>query len=405
MPSPVNQRFIVSSSLEEQLRAPRRGFSKAALYATICVLFGFAWQVVQVYAAYGGNWSALFHHGYNVQVPHDKSFAGTYVFPTWGYDGEYYRMVAHDPFLHKDYFRIMDMPQMRYRRILLPLLAYATAAGRQRLIDATYLMWILVSIWAGVFWLAKYLVLWGYHPGWSCCYLLIPGILSALEQATADVAIISVTIGFIYYSAVGEAKKRYCLLALAPLIRETGLILPIATSVYEFVNRRRLWALGCVAAVIPACGWYLFVAMHIPPDKEHHFNYIPLGKFWYHLVHHDTKPAFAENVAMQIGYYLGVAGILVAFALSVWMWNKTRSLECLAALGFTAIAILFDSTGLWMSVKHFGRVFSPLLLLLALQYPLVKKRILVAPLLLMIPGSLLFSLTPLRECVHGVLGR
>ncbi|MGA8599415.1 MAG: hypothetical protein WB676_32240 [Bryobacteraceae bacterium] len=390
--------------------SPRRGLldcvrqsSSAVLYACICTLIGFAWQVVQVYAAYHGNWSALFHHGYNVAVPHDEIFAGTYVFPTWGYDGEFYRMVAHDPVAKTHYHQIMDMARMRYRRILIPLLAYVTAVGKQGFIDATYLLWLLISIWFGVFLLAKYLTFWDYHPGWSCAYLVIPGVLSALEQATIDVALISVTIGFVYYSLTGETKKRYWLLMLAPLIRETGLILPVATSVYELARKRWLWSIGCIATLIPTCAWYVFVAMRIPPDREHHFTYVPLGKFWYHLLHHDTKPVFAENIAMQIGFYLGVAGILLAFTLSGWMWSRTRSLAFLAALGFTAVAVIFDSTGLWMSVKHFGRIFSPLLLLLALQYPSLKKRILVAPLLLMIPGSLLFSLTPLRDCLHGLL--
>jgi hypothetical protein len=401
----IEQRLAVTPSLEQSLHGRQGGSSRAALYATLCVLVGVLWQLAQVYGAYGGNWSALFHHGYNVPVPHDEIFAGTYIFPTWGYDGEYYRMMGHDPLLHKDYFRIMDMPRVRYRRALLPILAYITAGGKQRLIDFTYLLWLLVSIWIGVFWFAKYLMLWHHHPAWSCCYLLIPGVLSALEQATIDVALISLTIGFIYYTLTGEVQKRYWLLPFAPLIRETGLIFPLATSLYEFVNIRRLWALACLAALIPVCGWYLFVAMRIPPDSLQHFNHIPLGMFWYHLLHHDTKPVFAENVAMQIGYYLGILGILLAFALSVWMWKKTRNLECLAALGFTAVALLFDSTGLWMSVKHFGRVFSPLLLLIALQTPIFKKRVLVVPLLLMVPGSLLFSLTPLAAAMHGLLGR
>jgi hypothetical protein len=393
---------VTVSSPDERSQGRATRIPKAVLYASFCVLLGFVWQLLQVYAAYGGNWSALFHHGYNAPVPRDEIFAGTYVFPTWGYDGEYYRMVAHDPWIRGNYFRIMDMARMRYRRALLPLLAYITADGKQRFIDFTYLLWLLISIWAGVFWLAKYLMLWHYHPRWSCCYLLIPGVFSALEQATIDVALISITIGFIYYTAAGETKKRYYLLPFAPLIRETGLILPLATAVYEFVRRRWRSALGCLAALLPACGWFLFVAMRIPPDSAHHFSYVPLGKFWYHLVHHDTKPVLAENVAMQIGYYLGVAGILLAFTLSVWTWYRARNLECFAAIGFTVVAVLFDSTGLWMSVKHFGRVFAPLLLLLALQYPSLKKRILVAPLLLMIPGSLLFSLTPLQEAAWGI---
>jgi hypothetical protein len=395
----VGQRSVVLSSKAEDIPES----SKAFLYACLCVLIGLTWQVVMVYGAYQGNWSALFHHGYNVAVPDDSVFGGTYVFPTWGYDGEFYRMVAHDPLARKDYFRIMDMPRVRYRRILVPLLAYVSAAGKQRFIDFTYLIWILISIWVGVFWLAKYLALWGYNSRWSCCYLLIPGALSALEQETIDVALISVTIGFVYYSLTRETKKRYWLLTLAPLIRETGLIFSAATSVYELAKKRWLWAVSCAATVIPACAWYVFVATRIPPDSVHHFSYVPLGKFWYHLLHHDTKPVFAENIAMQIGYYLGIAGILLAFTMSAWMWSRTRSLSFLAALGFTAVAMVFDSTGLWMSVKHFGRVFSPLLLLLALQYPSIKKRILVAPLLLMIPGSLLFSLTPLRDCLHGLL--
>jgi hypothetical protein len=74
-----------------------------------------------------------------MDLPNDPVFAGTYIFPDdLGFDGQYYRIIAHDPFLRRGWTRHIDLPAMRYRRILVPMLAYFLAFGQQRYIDAGF---------------------------------------------------------------------------------------------------------------------------------------------------------------------------------------------------------------------------------------------------------------------------
>src|ERR1700688_4786121 len=89
--------------------------------ATVAVLLVFVWTTLRIHYVFGGNWSALFCTGSEFPVPPELA-AGTYRFPdAAGYDGQMYRSLAHDPFLQKGYTRYMDSPQIRARRILVPL--------------------------------------------------------------------------------------------------------------------------------------------------------------------------------------------------------------------------------------------------------------------------------------------
>src|ERR1035441_4438181 len=123
--------------------------------AVLAVVLGSAWQITLVYSLYGGNWSALFYHGTDAGgVPNEPAFQNTYVFPDgFGFDGQYYRIIAHDPFLTRGYIGHIDMPMMRYRRILVPLMAFALACGRQPYIDAGFIATMLLFFFLGVYWL------------------------------------------------------------------------------------------------------------------------------------------------------------------------------------------------------------------------------------------------------------
>jgi hypothetical protein len=66
-----------------------------------------------------------------------------------------YRYVAHDPFLRRGLDRYLDAPLFRYRRILVPMLAFTLTAGRQNWIDMSYIAVIAVSVFCGAYWLSR----------------------------------------------------------------------------------------------------------------------------------------------------------------------------------------------------------------------------------------------------------
>src|SRR5579862_816549 len=105
--------------------------------ALLAVLIVFSWTVLRIHYACDGNWTAVFYTGTTFRVPPDLD-VGTYRFEGTGYDGQFYRYLAHDPFLEKGYFRYVDAPQLRFRRLLVPLAAWLIGFGRQPWIDGAY---------------------------------------------------------------------------------------------------------------------------------------------------------------------------------------------------------------------------------------------------------------------------
>ena len=106
----------------------RRGNSAAV--ATLSVLLVFCWTAARVHFVTAGNWTALFYTGAGIPMPPELD-KGTYRMSADGYDGQFYRLLAHDPFLGKNYARYVDAPQFRFRRCLVPMAAWLLACGQQ----------------------------------------------------------------------------------------------------------------------------------------------------------------------------------------------------------------------------------------------------------------------------------
>jgi hypothetical protein len=109
----------------------------------------------------------LFRTGGNFGAPAGPEFGDTYVFPgSYGYDGQFYRLIAHHPTARSTVG--IDVPRLRGRRILVPILAYALACGSQPHIDAAYVAVVLGFLFAGVY---------GWLDGPPCMAATLPGAL------------------------------------------------------------------------------------------------------------------------------------------------------------------------------------------------------------------------------------
>ena len=165
--------------------ADRRG--ECAVYALICACIGFAWQFLTVHYNYGGNWTALYISGSQFRLPPDLVSENVYVFPnSSGYDGQMYHYIAHDPFMQRGYAPFMDNARFRYRRILLPALAFILAGGRQPAIDGAYIAANLLFLFLGAWWLGRFLAISGRSPAWAILFVLAPAVyvLAALTLVT-----------------------------------------------------------------------------------------------------------------------------------------------------------------------------------------------------------------------------
>src|SRR6516165_6803840 len=95
----------------------------------LALCLGFLWQCTTVYRNYGGDWTALFCIGSVTAVP--PELHGGYRFQqSTGFDGQFYYIIALDPLFRRGLDHYVDWPGLRYRRILVPALAYAGALGQ-----------------------------------------------------------------------------------------------------------------------------------------------------------------------------------------------------------------------------------------------------------------------------------
>jgi hypothetical protein len=208
----------------------------------LCALAGAllagCWQAATVHFNYGGNWTALFCTGSFFPTPPGLA-AGTYTFKgSNGYDGQFYRYVAHDPWLQKGWSKYRDQPLLRRSRIVVPALAWILAGGQDPCIDAAYIAVVLLCIGLGIYWLARYLTSLHLNPAWALVFLLIPGTLISIDRLTIDIALIALTVARVWYIRSDSPVRLYVVLVLAGLTRETGLLLAGARCVHALRERR-----------------------------------------------------------------------------------------------------------------------------------------------------------------------
>ena len=116
-------------------------FMGRSTYAVLVVLLALAWQHLTVKVNYGGNWTALFCTGDAIPPPAALESENIYVFPdSYGFDGQFYHYIAHNPIPPNELTSRVELPGLRYRRVLMPLLAYALSLGNQRAVDLGYVV-------------------------------------------------------------------------------------------------------------------------------------------------------------------------------------------------------------------------------------------------------------------------
>lgn len=189
------------------------------MWALVAVLLVLAWQTLTVHANYAGNWTGLFCTGRLVRAPDSLAPATWRDASSRGYDGQYYRFIAHDPFLRLGTAAYLDAPLLRSRRILVPLLAWVVAGGRQELVDIAYVLVVAAFIFGGVYWLGGLMVEQRRHAACGLLFLAVPATIVSIDRMTVDVALAALTACFAYQLTAGRERGLWFTLAAAGLVR------------------------------------------------------------------------------------------------------------------------------------------------------------------------------------------
>jgi hypothetical protein len=384
-------------------KVPRTACAAAAAAAAVMVV---VWTSARIHYVFDGNWTALFCTGAKARVPPDLE-AETYRFPgTGGYDGQFYRYLAYDPFLWGDYTRYMDAPQLRSRRILVPLLAWMCAFGQRTRIDGAYIAVEMLFLGLGVYWCARLLARRGRSPAWGLLFVTLPATLASFDRMLVDGPLAALFAGFMLYCEEERWDRVWVLAALASLTRETGLLLIAALVAFHVYRRawRRVVQYGLGA--LPTIVWYAYLTLRLHRDAPGSILAIPAWGLLRRLLvfRHDPDPGV--ELLVRVTDVLAVIGLAVCIALAVIWVIKAQPMPVTFSVGlFAALALVLGAPSHMIEAFGFSRPVSPLLLWIMLEA--VSRgawAALAPPLLVSLSASLTFG-GPLIAIIKGLAGR
>lgn len=373
--------------------ASRQIAFQLCLYPLLAVALVAGWQATTVHVNYRGNWTALFCIGSRFPVPPELADEHLYVFPdSPGFDGQFYHLVAHDPVFRRGFHRYIDAPEYRYRRILVPLLAFALAGGQSRWIDAAYVLvcWMFVGL--GTYWACQCARMQQRPPWLGLLFVFLPAVLASIDRLVVDMALSALTLGLAIHASRAPSWKLYVILAASTLTRETGFLLVGGYCLsLSFTGRWKSTALAASSA-LPALGWFAFV--HAKAEAFHPTRVLtamPFGRLLEAVLH----PAVPTSTPLPITWLIGSAGALAlvgtlgAMALAV-LWATDREISPLqvVAVLFALLCVVLGLSGpsdLYAHIFNYGRIFTPLFLVLALHAVESGRGLFALPLACVVP--------------------
>ena len=218
-----------------------------------------------VHVNYHNQWTGLFCIGDHFPLPPPLR-ANSYVFPnSYGFDGQFYRDIAHDPFNQRGFGQYIDDPRLRYERILLPVMANFLALGRESWIDGVYIGLEWLSAFLGVYWVGRFAQLEGRSAWWGMVYLALPCTLIALDRMLSDLPFTTLCVGFFYFAYRTQWQGMFLTAMLACLAREMGVLLVGGYMAYLLWHRHFRRGIIFAGALIPFAVWWL---VEIAPDAR-----------------------------------------------------------------------------------------------------------------------------------------
>ncbi|MCX6997629.1 MAG: hypothetical protein NTV49_11210 [Kiritimatiellaeota bacterium] len=183
-----------------------------------------------------------------------------------GYDGQYFLVLALDPWLRQPgTTAALDHPQYRCRRLLFPLLGRLAALGQPAAVP--YALPLLNALAAILLvWVAARYLERGGASGWNALFMLgILGVWEVLMLTTADLLASLCLVATLYALRCERPATAALTLALACLTREVMLLVWLVLLAVSLPERRwRRWA-WLLTAAAPAAAWNLYVLSTVPP--------------------------------------------------------------------------------------------------------------------------------------------
>ncbi len=335
-------------------------------WALIVLTLALAGQWAMVTVNYGQNPTALFRIGAQRPLPPELA-NDTWFFPAESdYDGQFFRLLAHDPLGTRGYPAFMDAPAIRYSRILLPAAAFLLAGGWQPWIDAAYIGTVAAFLFLGTFFTGRWAVSHGRHPAWGLGFLLLPGSFLSVWMMTGEIALLAISAVLIECLEKKNRVGAFLCLALAGLCRETGLVLPASAGLICLLNKDIRGCLVAAASLIPTGVWYGYIHFFLPGTSSVIPAWLATEPATGFLRALFIPPQFSDSDPVAFFVWildrLSLAGLLILFVLAARrLWKGDRSFATIVAGMHIGIALAVNNTVFWQIPLGYTRPFSTMM--------------------------------------------
>jgi len=349
-------------------------YSRWLVFPVLCaVLLVYGWVLHKSLERHGGNWSGFAVVGDRFPAPgiHDP---GILLLPdSFGYDGQFFLLAAHDPWLRGQAHKHMDVAAYRYQRIMYPWLARLLAFGDPQNIPRALVLVNLFAVAAGACFMGLLCARRGASPLWALFYGFSSGLIIALLRDLAEPAAMAFLIGgFWLYDA---KRPWWCALfmACALLSKEVCAIALAAMAVHALSQGNWRGFLAMILAGLPLALWwaYIYYRLGTLPLQGGESNFgIPLaGMLAYARGLFPLSAASPQNL-LGLGFVIVTCLVMAAAVLEFLRGWSAHGLAFFLYAAF--FSLMTDKV--WVEPWSYGRVLLPLYVLMLVSFAQTRSR-------------------------------
>jgi hypothetical protein len=374
--------------------------------AVIFVFYG--WVLTRHLIGHEKKITSLFYFGSHFTLPPDIESSEFYIYKNSdGYDGQFYLLIAMDPFFSKGYAQFIERPSYRYTRILLPLMAHGLALGASPLIPYTYALVVIAGLALGCCYFLKIIRFYGANEFFVLPYAVSLGMCVAMKRMLPDVVAINLVVVAVYYHITDKKNLFVLFAALAVLAKETMALVPISIFLSSLWEEKKL-SPAAFAYLVPLLVLFLWqgvIYLNLPPDAhagnadvvtagagEHvkmlagsvpkvreylwglTFPFLGMAKrFWF------LMRIFPEGFINMVNLVL-YGFLIVAFL--VLLIRRVDSLYLVFAVYGLLISCLRHD-GFWLDAYSYSRLAHPIIIFSMIAFFRERKTVLLVPALVM----------------------
>ena len=328
-------------------------------YAALIILF-YGFGLTKHTIRHENKITSLFYFGSNFAFPDIIETQGIYIFQdSDGYDGQFYLLVAMDPFFSRGFSDFVDNPGYRYTRILLPFMSYLLTFRQPSLIPYTYILINLAGLVLGCYYFIRIIRFYNAGDFYVLVYAISLGMYIAMKRMLPDAFSINLMVIAIYYYLVGHNRRFLIFITLSVLAKETMVLVPISFFLSAVWREKKIGA-ASLAHLIPSVVLLVWVViLHLE------LNSVPPATNMENL----TMPflGMARRVGLLINVFpkgwIDLMNILVIACLAIYFLLSLVRRRDPLQVSFAAYGLLISCLHhdiVLIDIHAYGRIIQPL---------------------------------------------